>query len=108
MQVLEFLQDNWRWIVSVGLTLISVIIVLVKKKTKVVDGVLTDTFKQLPSFINKAEELFPDGQDKQTYVLAMALDYYLSNGGLGESSLITDIIASMLEAILTTPTKKVR
>ena len=108
MQVLEFLQENWRWIASIGLAFITLLVTMFRKKTKVIDSALIDTLKIMPDLIDKAESLFSSGADKKAYVISSAIGYYLDAGGLSKTDALVDILSSFTEAILTTPTKKVR
>lgn len=104
--MLEFLQENWRWIVTVGLTVVTLLISLFRKKSKFIDNSLLSTLEHLPWLICEAESMSLSGAEKKTFVLGKALSYYLEIGGVGNSNTIIDEISRAIEAILTCPQKK--
>lgn len=109
MSVKDFLIQNWRLILEVALVVISVVLLIVKKKpVNVVDTIKEIIVRILPALINQAEMIVGlSGQDKLRLVLD-ALSKVLKDDGFGD-----DVIKSYLpfaqeqvEIILSTPTKK--
>lgn len=108
MWFLEFLEMHWQWLVTVILSVLSVVIVLVKRRIKVVDAPFTQVLERLPDLIIEAEELFPaplSGVQKIAYVLSQAIVLYSSLGG-DVNDIFIDKIRAEVENILSTPTRK--
>lgn len=102
---IAFLRDYWFEIASLLASLVSFIVILLKRKVKLADTALTTTLMKLPDIIKDAEKLYDDGRAKKLYVLSSALKYYVEVGG-SNSRDISSIIDSEVEKILTTPVKK--
>lgn len=97
--MIEFLTNNWKWIVAVGFELISLIVVLVtKKRPQVIDR---SFIYQLCCWIEEAEKKYNDGAMKLSYVLDKASIY------LGDRYDQSNVTATV-EWLLTLPEKKGR
>lgn len=110
--VLDFIFDNWYYLLSILILLLSFIISLVRKRanSNLVDSVKSSLLELLPSFISLAEVSEVPGEDKKNFVINLALDRISSLLGCKLSD--TDraywvsFIISSLESILSTPQKK--
>lgn len=110
--VLDFIFDNWYYLLSILILLLSFIISLVRKRanSNLVDSVKSSLLELLPSFISLAEVSEVPGEDKKNFVINLALDRISSLLGCKLSD--TDraywvsFITSSLESILSTPQKK--
>lgn len=110
--VLDFIVDNWYYLLSILILLLSFIISLVRKRanSNLVDSVKSSLLELLPSFISLAEVSEVPGEDKKNFVINLALDRISSLLGCKLSD--TDraywvsFISSSLESILSTPQKK--
>ena len=110
--VLDFIFDNWYYLLSILILLLSFIISLVRKRanSNLVDSVKSSLLELLPSFISLAELSEVPGEDKKTFVINLALDRISSLLGCklsdAEKSYWVSFITSSLESILSTPQKK--
>lgn len=110
--ILDFIVDNWYYLLSILILLLSFIISLVRKRanSNLVDSVKSSLLELLPSFISLAEVSEVPGEDKKNFVINLALDRISSLLGCKLSD--TDraywvsFISSSLESILSTPQKK--
>lgn len=110
--VLDFIVDNWYYLLSILILLLSFIISIVRKRanSNLVDSVKSSLLELLPSFISLAEVSEVPGEDKKNFVINLALDRISSLLGCKLSD--TDraywvsFITSSLESILSTPQKK--
>lgn len=93
---LNFLVTNWQYI-SIGLVVVLDIILILCRKTKVIDNSLTSI---LVALIKSAEVECADGKAKLNYVLEHIRDYKEFD------TLPLWYISNQVEAILATPTKK--
>ena len=110
--VLDFIFDNWYYLLSILILLLSFIISLVRKRanSNLVDSVKSSLLELLPSFISLAELSEVPGEDKKTFVINLALDRISSLLGCklsdADKSYWVSYISSSLESILSTPQKK--
>lgn len=110
--ILDFIVDNWYYLLSILILLLSFIISIVRKRanSNLVDSVKSSLLELLPSFISLAEVSEVPGEDKKNFVINLALDRISSLLGCKLSD--TDraywvsFISSSLESILSTPQKK--
>lgn len=110
--LLDFICDNWYYLLSILILLLSFIISLVRKRanSNLVDSVKSSLLELLPSFISLAEVSQVPGADKKTFVINLALDRISSLMGCklsdSEKSYWISFISTSLESILSTPQKK--
>lgn len=110
--ILDFIFDNWYYILSILILLLSFIISLVRKRanSNLVDSVKSSLLELLPSFISLAEVSEVPGEDKKNFVINLALDRISSLLGCklsdADKSYWVSFISSSLESILSTPQKK--
>lgn len=110
--VLDFIVDNWYYLLSILILLLSFIISLVRKRanSNLVDSVKSSLLELLPSFISLAEVSEVPGEDKKNFVINLALDRISSLLGCklsdADKSYWVSFISSSLESILSTPQKK--
>lgn len=110
--VLDFILDNWYYLLSILILLLSFIISIVRKRanSNLVDSVKSSLLELLPSFITLAEVSEVPGEDKKNFVINLALDRISSLLGCKLSdtdrSYWVSFISSSLESILSTPQKK--
>lgn len=110
--ILDFIIDNWYYLLSILILLLSFIISLVRKRanSNLVDSVKSSLLELLPSFISLAEVSEVPGADKKTFVINLALDRISSLLGCklsdADKSYWVSYISSCLESILSTPQKK--
>lgn len=106
----EFFLENWKFLLEVLLLVVSTLIIIFKKRSKVIldrDDVLID----LPSIINEAEEKFGagNGEEKLQFVVRKWTDYICSSRGCTVKEIpdsLFNFVISTIEEILSTPTKK--
>lgn len=103
--IIEFLKVYWFQVASIVVSIITFIVLLVKKKIKLSDTALSMVLMKLPGLISEAELKYTDGKAKKLYVITAAIDYYKQVGGLPNRD-ITEVISQKVEDILVTPTKK--
>lgn len=110
--VLDFIVDNWYYLLSILILLLSFIISLVRKRanSNLIDSVKSSLLELLPSFISLAEVSEVPGEDKKNFVINLALDRISSLLGCklsdADKSYWVSFISSSLESILSTPQKK--
>lgn len=106
--MLEFLKANYIWIIEFSLTLISFIVLLLKKKIKLTDSAFQDVFKKIPGWIVDAEKTGISGNEKLLYVLNFALQYLESKYGdfVWNDKAIKECLIDFIESVLETPQKK--
>ena len=110
--VLDFILDNWYYLLSILILLLSFLISIVRKRanSNLVDSVKSSLLELLPSFISLAEISEVPGEDKKNFVINLALDRISSLLGCklsdAEKSYWVSFITSSLESILSTPQKK--
>ena len=110
--ILDFICDNWYYLLSILILLLSFIISIVRKRanSNLVDSVKSSLLELLPSFISLAEISEVPGEDKKNFVINLALDRISSLLGCklsdADKSYWVSFITSSLESILSTPQKK--
>ena len=110
--ILDFIFDNWYYLLSILILLLSFIISIVRKRanSNLVDSVKSSLLELLPSFISLAEVSEVPGEDKKNFVINLALDRISSLLGCklsdADKSYWVSFISSSLESILSTPQKK--
>lgn len=110
--ILDFIVDNWYYLLSILILLLSFIISIVRKRanSNLVDSVKSSLLELLPSFISLAEVSEVPGEDKKNFVINLALDRISSLLGCKlsdtERAYWVSFISSSLESILSTPQKK--
>lgn len=109
-EFINFINNNWTWLITIGVGLLQIII-LVLKKTKVikVDTAVTTVLEALPSMIIEAEHNHPEvnsGREKWRDVIVNAVALYrkLTANDIPDDFIIK--INTAIEAILSTPKKK--
>lgn len=111
--ILNFLTDNWYYIVVIILSFLSVLLALVKKKRVInsdlfIDA-LKDTLLKLPEIIKSVDSLEIAGADKKSLVIASAIK--VLSGLLGrdltddEDKYLNNILSKQIESVLDAPTK---
>lgn len=110
--ILDFICDNWYYLLSILILLLSFIISIVRKRanSNLIDSVKSSLLELLPSFISLAEVSEVPGEDKKNFVINLALDRISSLLGCklsdADKSYWVSFISSSLESILSTPQKK--
>jgi hypothetical protein len=109
MIVLEFLRDNWQYVV-IGLSaIVEVLVLFVFKRRKSVSP-FYEVVSVLPKLIDKVESRIGAGNGaiKKEKVLDAAIVLYekLTGVCLSKSSKIVKDLDDAIESILTTPQKK--
>ena len=110
--VLDFIIDNWYYLLSILILLLSFIISIVRKRanSNLVDSVKSSLLELLPSFISLAEVSEVPGEDKKNFVINLALDRISSLLGCklsdADKSYWVSFISSSLKSILLTNQKK--
>ena len=110
--IFDFIVDNWYYLLSILILLLSFIISFVRKRanSNLVDSVKSSLLELLPSFISLAEVSEVPGEDKKNFVINLALDRISSLLGCklsdADKSYWVSFISSSLESILSTPQKK--
>lgn len=110
--ILDFICDNWYYLLSILILLLSFIISVVRKRanSNLIDSVKSSLLELLPSFISLAEVSEVPGEDKKNFVINLALDRISSLLGCklsdADKSYWVSFISSSLESILSTPQKK--
>ena len=107
--VLNWLKDNWQFVVTIAGSLVSLILIICKKNKNVIpESIWVDFLSKLPSLINDAEATNLQGDEKLRYVVAQALQVLAAN--LGDSVFSDKVLVKMIitevENILSTPQKK--
>lgn len=108
-EVLEFVINHWYGIASIAISLVSLIIIILKKN-KNIDNNLLSVVSMLPIWINEAEKL-EDKSAKYSYVFNHAIQELVALTGKQEKDLVDKycvVLDENIERILSTPQKKVR
>lgn len=99
----KFLVDNWQFISTAIITLLSVILLIVKKRplTEILDN---SAYKDLIILIKDAESRFgaKEGKKKLDYVLTA----FCNIKGINKDSFTASSVKSLIENVLETPQKK--
>ena len=110
--IIEFLQENWRFVAEIILTVIVLLVSLLRKKTTIKTDGLTKVLMALPGLISEAEKVYGagNGETKFTFVFAHAysqLQEFYSDEVIKAHNFSVLVVAA-IENILGTPTKKER
>lgn len=116
MEIVQFLLDNWQYFSTALLTILSIVLMIIKRKPKKYDefvSCVSQTISAMPGFIITAEELkTPDenGQDKKNLVIGWC---FQKMENLIKRELTRDeelycfkTFSNYVEQILSTPQKK--
>ena len=105
----DFVINNWQFIVSSILLLISVLIGIFKKTIKINDGDFQECLLKIPGFINEAESQFGpgNGQKKFQYVMNSCMNMLEVSYGqwVRVNFPVRNILTAMIESVLSTPQK---
>lgn len=103
----EFIFENWRWLISLIIGLLSVILLVFKKKYKVYSRSIPQfILEKLPMCIRTAERMFKAGPQKLDFVVSLVSDLLVQEFPQIMTSKYDDYIRDSVEAILSTPEKK--
>lgn len=109
----EFLRENWRFLVELLCLVLSIILLLLKKKNKVVisSSVISDVLVNLPAYIEHAEEKYGSGHgnEKLKFVMSEAIKFLEIETGLSTADILRsygETLILNIENILSTPQKK--
>lgn len=110
-QFLQFILENWQFLVYVLVSVISTILVVVLKKKKTVnelDNILKIVLANLPRIITSVEELIGagNGKEKKDLVLAAVVKFVNEQFSLNLPDSLIAYIGERIEDILATPQKK--
>lgn len=108
MSFIDWIIDNYQWVISIFVGFVSLVVVIIKRRVKVVDF-MTSYLEALPGFINEAESFLKSGNDKFSFVLAKSVEFISSITGIDERKIVIDysnVIKDSIESILSTPQKK--
>lgn len=107
--ILDFITQYWRELISLVILLISVLISLFRKRStlNVADEIKKDVLVILPEMI-KAVECAGHGQDKLNAVVLEVKKYIKKKYSVKDVDVFIPFIISSIESILSTPTKKER
>ena len=110
---LDFLRDNWKILAEVILLVISLLIIVFRKKTKIniPESTIVELYNLIPDLINRAEQEIGAGHGelKLQYVLKCATLFICSQLGITVSDIPQKLILSItnqVEEVLSTPHKK--
>lgn len=110
---LDFLRDNWKVLVEVLLLVISLLIIVFRKKTKIniPESLIVELYNLIPCWINRAEQEIGAGSGdlKFQYVLKCATLFICNQLGFSVSDIPQKLILSItsqIEDVLSTPHKK--
>lgn len=106
---MEFLAENWKYIVIIAVELV-IFIVSLFKKNKVVDSIYTIILSALPTLIKEAESRYGagNGTEKFCFVISTLTSYLKDKVGLDDATIQSYLpkIQEEIESILGTPQKK--
>lgn len=112
--VVSFLRDNWSFISTGILTVLSIVILIVKKRPKKWDElnqIITQCIAKVPGFVCEAEEMNGyTGLDKKNFVVSWCFQFIENtlkrDLTLSEEQYAYKAISYFIEAVLTAPTKE--
>ena len=106
-EFLVFMSDNWKWILTLFLSIVNILICSLRKRTKIVDSVKEYILKWLPTFIRLAEDIGNlSGEEKKEVVLQFVKENVSKNFDGIDLDCYIDFINDSIESILSTPQKK--
>lgn len=111
---IEFLRENWKFLVEILVPILSMLILLIfKKRAKIniPDATLSGMFAALPLWIQDAETTIGAGKGDQKlkFVLTQAVNYLAKALGVSTGEILRCYGSQLLidiENILATPQKK--
>lgn len=94
MQIVDFIRDNWQFISSAILALLTIIAMIIKKKP--VNKYVDDFYGELVSLIQAAESTYGNGfgADKKKFVLSTFMARHPDYDVYCVSDAIEDILKS--------------
>ena len=103
-----FLIRYWRIIVEAILVIISIVVLLLKKKPTIneIDNILRWILENLPQFINQVESTGLPGSDKKEAVVYSVIQLVKERFSFKLSDSMIGLISDYIEKILSTPQKK--
>lgn len=105
----EFIMQNFTSLIAALIGVINLLIILIKKRVKVVDGVWAQVLAMLPDCILSVERVYHDGPEKKALVLNYCLDYISTTLDLSRKQVELSYgskLSDALEMILACPQKK--
>lgn len=105
--MVQFLVDNWRWLICILAGVLSVIFTIFKRP-KVVESALAYALEKLPSYI-QFYECVGNGPEKLKKVLLAVITDISKHTGLDAekvTKLYGSILSTAIENILSCPQKK--
>lgn len=106
MEFVNFVCENYRFIIEVILSLTCIAVALLKNKVKVVDSVKEFILDSLPLLIASAEKLFDSGLKKKQFVMESMLSQISDSFPNAKVLDYQAFISKSIEKILSTPEKK--
>lgn len=103
--MIDFLKDNWKFFLYVGLIFVNLIISIIPRKTKTLDTIKETITTNLPKFINMVERP-GDGKAKLQEVVDMTVAFIQKLYPNVQANQYISFIKSSAELILSTPQKK--
>lgn len=101
--IINFLKENYQFVIYVSVILVELILIICKKSTKI-DSVKEQILKFLPFAINLTEQFL--NLDSSSIKLSFCIDTVKEHFGIKTSD-YDEFIKNSIESILTTPKKKV-
>lgn len=91
--VIEFLRENWKFLVEIFVPILTLLLLLIfKKKANITipDVVFAGMLRGLPIWIDDAEELIGagNGEKKLAYVLKTAVNYLAKEVGCSSKDIL--------------------
>lgn len=103
---INFITENWRWLLATILAIVNILLVIFKRKVKVYDSVKEIILSVLPSFINIAEDLATGGEFKKQFVIDSVSNLLINKFANINVDNYNQFISDSIESILATPRKK--
>lgn len=111
-QFVEFMRDNWKFVVALVFCIVEIVFIFVKRKPKSIDDfkcVLAEVESIVPELVISRERP-GEGELKKKEVIGSCIKLVERRLGRGlsdnEKSLIESSIDKKVEVVLTTPTRK--
>lgn len=104
--ILTFLEAHWELILHIVLLLVSSVLFIIRKKpTQVVDGIVENLFKLCVTAVSVAEKTDYKGSHKLDFAISYVLTQLHNAYPQIDVQLYTKSINQIIEAILSTPQK---
>lgn len=105
--VWSWICENYKFLIALGLCVIEIIVVLVRRNYKIVDATKEFILQKLPSLIVSVESSLLDGADKKKLVIDGIISLLKEEfPRITLNSKLTKFISDSIEDILSTPKKK--